>query len=98
MQESPHYPGGLALRFARVKGYRQDKSANDADTIDAVRDIYLRSLGEGAVTSISGLHVGLPAGGPRSGFARPGGRAFPARAGGGAGGSGGWLMCSPEES
>jgi DNA ligase-1 len=46
VQESPHYPGGLALRFARVKGYRQDKSAADADTIDAVRDIYLRSLGE----------------------------------------------------
>ena len=46
VQESPHYPGGLALRFARVKGYRQDKSANDADTIDTLRDIYLRSLGE----------------------------------------------------
>jgi DNA ligase 1 len=46
VQESPHYPGGLALRFARVKGYRQDKSANDADTIDTIRDIYLRSLGE----------------------------------------------------
>jgi DNA ligase-1 len=44
VQESPHYPGGLALRFARVKGYRQDKSANDADTIDTVRDIYLRSI------------------------------------------------------
>ncbi len=47
VQESPHYPGGLALRFARVKGYRQDKSANDADTIDTIRDIYLKSLGEG---------------------------------------------------
>jgi DNA ligase-1 len=46
VQESPHYPGGLALRFARVKGYRLDKKASDADTIDAVRDIYLRSLGE----------------------------------------------------
>jgi DNA ligase-1 len=46
VQESPHYPGGLALRFARVKGYRQDKSANDADTIDAVREIHLQSLGE----------------------------------------------------
>ena len=46
VQESPHYPGGLALRFARVKGYRQDKPASEADTIDAVRDIYLRSLGE----------------------------------------------------
>jgi DNA ligase 1 len=46
VQESPHYPGGLALRFARVKGYRQDKSATEADTIDTVREIYLRSLGE----------------------------------------------------
>ena len=44
VQESSHYPGGLALRFARVKGYRQDKSAADADTIGAVRDIYLRSI------------------------------------------------------
>jgi DNA ligase-1 len=44
VQESPHYPGGLALRFARVKGYRQDKSANDADTIDTVRDIYLKGV------------------------------------------------------
>ena len=40
---SPQYPGGLALRFARVKGYRPDKSAADADTIDTVRDLYLRS-------------------------------------------------------
>ena len=46
VQESPHYAGGLALRFARVKGYRQDKSAQDADTIDTIRDIYLKSLGE----------------------------------------------------
>jgi DNA ligase-1 len=46
VQESSHYPGGLALRFARVKAYRQDKSAGDADTIDTVRDIYLRSLGD----------------------------------------------------
>jgi len=44
VQESPQYPGGLALRFARVKSYRQDKSAADADTIDAVREIYLRSI------------------------------------------------------
>ena len=34
VQASPHYPGGLALRFARVKGYRPDKSAQEADTID----------------------------------------------------------------
>jgi DNA ligase-1 len=37
VQRSPHYPGGVALRFARVKGYRPDKQAADADTIDAVR-------------------------------------------------------------
>ena len=37
VQRSSQYPGGVALRFARVKGYRPDKSAADADTIDAVR-------------------------------------------------------------
>jgi DNA ligase-1 len=37
VQHSPHYPGGVALRFARVKGYRPDKAAGEADTIDAVR-------------------------------------------------------------
>ena len=31
------YPGGVALRFARVKGYRPDKRASESDTIDAVR-------------------------------------------------------------
>jgi DNA ligase-1 len=39
VQESPHYPGGLALRFARVKRYRDDKRAEAADTIDTVRAI-----------------------------------------------------------
>jgi DNA ligase-1 len=37
VQRSAHYPGGVALRFARVKGYRPDKRAADADTIDVVR-------------------------------------------------------------
>jgi DNA ligase-1 len=37
VQQSPHYPGGVALRFARVKRYRPDKSAAEADTIDAIR-------------------------------------------------------------
>jgi DNA ligase-1 len=37
LQRSPRYPGGLALRFARVLRYRDDKTAADADTIDAVR-------------------------------------------------------------
>jgi DNA ligase 1 len=36
-QVSPRYPGGVALRFARVRGYRTDKSASEADTIDTVR-------------------------------------------------------------
>src|SRR5204862_4310703 len=39
LQESPHYPGGLALRFARVKGYRPDKSPAEADTIETLREI-----------------------------------------------------------
>ena len=43
LQESPHYPAGLALRFARVKGYRADKRADEADTIDTVRAIYQAS-------------------------------------------------------
>jgi DNA ligase-1 len=37
VQASTRYPGGVALRFARVKGYRADKGPEDADTIDAVR-------------------------------------------------------------
>ena len=42
VQTSTRYPGGVALRFARVKGYRPDKSAAEADTIDAVRAIHAR--------------------------------------------------------
>ncbi len=37
LQRSSRYPGGLALRFARVLRYRDDKSAADADTIETVR-------------------------------------------------------------
>jgi DNA ligase-1 len=44
VQASPHYPGGLALRFARVKRYRPEKGTEDADTIDTVRAIYERRL------------------------------------------------------
>jgi DNA ligase-1 len=40
VQESPRYPAGLALRFARVKRYRPDKSANEADTIKTVQDLF----------------------------------------------------------
>ena len=42
LQSSPRYPGGLALRFARIKGYRPDKTAADADTIETVRAIHAR--------------------------------------------------------
>jgi len=45
IQASPTYPGGFALRFARVKRYREDKSAREADTIAAVRAIYERQRG-----------------------------------------------------
>jgi DNA ligase-1 len=37
LQRSSRYPGGVALRFARVLRYRDDKTAAEADTIDAVR-------------------------------------------------------------
>jgi DNA ligase-1 len=40
LQASPHYPAGLALRFARLKRYREDKTAPEADTIDTVRQLY----------------------------------------------------------
>ena len=44
LQASPRYPGGLALRFARVKRWRSDKRAEDADTIETVRAIYAGQL------------------------------------------------------
>ena len=37
VQASPQYPGGVALRFARVKRYRTDKPAAEADTLATVR-------------------------------------------------------------
>jgi DNA ligase-1 len=40
VQRSPRYPGGLALRFARVLRYREDKSAAESDTIDTVRALF----------------------------------------------------------
>ena len=43
VQTSRRYPGGVALRFARVKGYRPDKSPAEADTIDAVRALNVRA-------------------------------------------------------
>ena len=40
VQASPHYPGGMALRFARVKRYRPDKRPAEADTIETVRALF----------------------------------------------------------
>ncbi len=43
VQTSTRYPGGMALRFARVVRYRDDKSPAEADTLDTVRALYLRN-------------------------------------------------------
>ena len=48
VQASSRYPGGLALRFARVLRHRPDKPAAEADTIDAVRALW------------TGEHAGAP--------------------------------------
>jgi len=42
VQTSTRYPGGMALRFARVLRYRDDKGPADADTVDTVRALYER--------------------------------------------------------
>jgi len=46
IQASAQYPGGLALRFARVKRYRDDKSAAEADTFAAIQTIYQQATGD----------------------------------------------------
>jgi DNA ligase-1 len=53
VQASPHYPGGVALRFARVRGYREDKRADEADTLASVRALMPRGAppGPGAGSS-----------------------------------------------
>ena len=58
VQASPQYPGGVALRFARVKRYRTDKTAAEADTFATIQAIYrsdprlsrCRSSGAGSVS------------------------------------------------
>ncbi|MEH0936046.1 ATP-dependent DNA ligase [Micromonospora psammae] len=45
VQTSSRYPGGMALRFARVVRYRDDKAAAEADTIDTVRAIHTGRAG-----------------------------------------------------
>jgi DNA ligase 1 len=45
LQASKRYPGGLALRLARIKRYRDDKRVEDADTMESVRRIYAAQAG-----------------------------------------------------
>ncbi|MGH9331175.1 MAG: ATP-dependent DNA ligase [Vicinamibacterales bacterium] len=54
LQESPHYPGALALRFARVKRYRSDKRAADADSFEAVRRVYTQMTGNDPPARLAG--------------------------------------------
>jgi DNA ligase-1 len=44
IQISHRYPSGLALRFARVKRYRTDKTAAESDTLETVRKLALAPL------------------------------------------------------
>jgi hypothetical protein len=53
-RQARHYPGGLALRFARVKRYRDDKTALDGDTIETVRAIYEGQRWRAGVSSVAG--------------------------------------------
>jgi DNA ligase-1 len=46
IQASSQYPGGLALRFARVKRYRSDKRAAETDTFATIQSIYRQTTGE----------------------------------------------------
>jgi DNA ligase-1 len=46
VQASPQYPGGVALRFARVKRYRTDKTAAEADTFATVQAIHRQQTGD----------------------------------------------------
>jgi len=44
IQTSPRYPGGMALRFARVLRYRPDKRPEEADTVETVRALHAAGL------------------------------------------------------
>jgi DNA ligase-1 len=45
LQRSTRYPAGMALRFARVRRFRPDKAADEADVLDAVRTIFAATGG-----------------------------------------------------
>jgi DNA ligase-1 len=52
VQASSQYPGGVALRFARIKRYRTDKTAEEADMIGMVQQIYSRMTGSEPVAPL----------------------------------------------
>ena len=59
IQTSSRYPSGMALRFARVKRYRDDKTAAEADTVETVRArrgtlSHIGSSGQGERAGTSG--------------------------------------------
>jgi DNA ligase 1 len=54
LQTSSRYPGGLALRLARVKRYRDDKSAAEADDMTSVRRIHAAEIGRPRENPASG--------------------------------------------
>jgi DNA ligase-1 len=55
LQQSRQYPAGLALRFARVKRYRDDKTAAEADTLDTVRALFARQVAYRQDAAATGL-------------------------------------------
>ena len=46
VQRSSRYPGGVALRFARVVRYRPDKTVDEADTVETIRALLPQPLVE----------------------------------------------------
>jgi len=60
-EASPRYPGGMALRFARVKGYRPDKRPEDADTLATVRRMFEGQRADSPATAAEGDTADSPA-------------------------------------
>ena len=54
IQRSPHYPSGFALRFARIKNIRYDKSPQEADTMKKVNRLYQLQFRHKAKSNLDG--------------------------------------------
>jgi DNA ligase-1 len=57
IQQSPTYPSGMALRFARIKRLRYDKSPEETDTIQHVRELFALQFKRKAASNQSGRSV-----------------------------------------